>query len=188
MAKSIDQILVVDVESTCWDGPTPKGQSSDIIEIGLCVLDVKSLERLEKRSILVCPQRSEISPFCTELTTLKEADFSSAASLAEACSVLRRDYRSRDRLWASYGDYDRRQIERNCKELGVSYPFGPSHLNVKSMLAITLSQSREPGMARGLNMLGLKLEGTHHRGHDDAWNIALILATLLAKGRELSRD
>ena len=53
MAKYLDQVLVVDVESTCWNGAPPAGESSDIIEIGLCVLHLSSLERLEKRSILV---------------------------------------------------------------------------------------------------------------------------------------
>lgn len=183
MAKSLDQVLVIDVESTCWDGGVPQGQSSDIIEIGLCVLDLKSLERLEKRSLLVQPARSSISPFCTELTTLKPDDFEEAGSLAEACQILRKEYSSRDRIWASYGDYDRRQFERNCKDLGVAYPFGPSHMNVKSLFAMQMGHEREQGMARALNQLGLPLEGTHHRGHDDAWNIALILATLLKRGR-----
>lgn len=183
MAKVLDQVLVIDVESSCWDGLPPAGESSDIIEVGLCVLDLGSLRRLEKRSILVRPQRSSVSPFCTSLTTLKPTDFESAGSLAEACQILRKEYSSRERIWASYGDYDRRQFERNCKDLGVTYPFGPSHMNVKSLFAMQEGHEREQGMARALNLLGLPLEGTHHRGHDDAWNIALILATLLRRGR-----
>jgi inhibitor of KinA sporulation pathway (predicted exonuclease) len=31
--------------------------------------------------------------------------------------------------------------------------------------------------------LGLPLEGTHHRGVDDAWNIAGILSPLLLRSR-----
>jgi hypothetical protein len=38
-------------------------------------------------------------------------------------------------------------------------------------------------MAEALAILDLPLIGTHHRGDDDAWNIALILATLLERGR-----
>ncbi|MEC8569588.1 MAG: DNA polymerase III, partial [Planctomycetota bacterium] len=54
MAKSLDQILVIDIESTCWEGGfSPPGQVSEIIEIGLCLVDVASLERLERRSIMV---------------------------------------------------------------------------------------------------------------------------------------
>ena len=36
MARKLDQILVVDVESNCWDGPPPDGQESEMIEIGVC--------------------------------------------------------------------------------------------------------------------------------------------------------
>ena len=43
MARKLDQILVIDVEATCWEGNPPPGQTSEIIEIGLCVLDVPTL-------------------------------------------------------------------------------------------------------------------------------------------------
>jgi inhibitor of KinA sporulation pathway (predicted exonuclease) len=42
MARRLDQILVVDVESTCWEGEPPDGQEPEIIEIGLCVRAVAS--------------------------------------------------------------------------------------------------------------------------------------------------
>jgi inhibitor of KinA sporulation pathway (predicted exonuclease) len=38
-------------------------------------------------------------------------------------------------------------------------------------------------MDQALAVLGLPLEGTHHRGGDDAWNIAAILGHLLARAR-----
>jgi inhibitor of KinA sporulation pathway (predicted exonuclease) len=38
-------------------------------------------------------------------------------------------------------------------------------------------------MAEGLKRLGLPLEGTHHRGGDDARNIARIAAALLGAAR-----
>ena len=45
MARKLDRILVVDVEATCWEGDPPPGQISEILEIGLCVLDVATLMR-----------------------------------------------------------------------------------------------------------------------------------------------
>ncbi len=183
MARSIDVILVVDVESTCWEQKPPKGQTSEIIEIGLCPIDVESLTRLEKRSILVKPVLSEISPFCTELTTLTPEMFASAPSLADAVRTLKDEYRSKDRLWASWGDYDRRQFERVCEALGVSNPFGTSHLNVKSLFAAAVNRN-EMGLGGACKHLGMKMEGTHHRGDDDAWNIAGILCQLLKGMRQ----
>jgi len=183
MAKKPDQILVVDVESTCWEDDPPAGQESEIIEIGLCILDVVSLQRLEKRSILVRPERSTVSVYCTALTGLTQADVENGISLREACRILRQEYRSKERVWASYGDYDRRQFERNCHARGIAYPFGPTHLNIKSLFAVVHALPREVGMARALEMLGLPLEGTRHRAGDDAWNIACILAELLRRSR-----
>jgi inhibitor of KinA sporulation pathway (predicted exonuclease) len=68
MAHTLDQIVVVDVESTCWEGQPPPGEESEIVEIGVCLVDVATGVRSERRSILVRPERSHVSPFCTQLT------------------------------------------------------------------------------------------------------------------------
>ena len=154
MPRLLDQILVVDVESTCWDGQPPPDQISEIIEIGLCAVDVATLTRVERRSILVRPARSTVSPFCTQLTTLTQAEVDAGIPLAEACRLLSQDYRSGQRLWASYGDYDRQQFERNCADYGIPYPFGPGHLNVKTLAAVTHGWTREPGMSEALASSG----------------------------------
>ena len=157
MARSLDVILVVDVESTCWEGAPPPGQASEIIEVGLCPLNLRTLERTEKRSILVKPVQSKISEFCTNLTTLTPDMFAEAGSLADAVKVLKKQFDSKDRLWASWGDYDRRQFERVCKDQNVGYPFGPSHLNVKSLFAAAVGScllytSPSPRDQRGSRM------------------------------------
>jgi inhibitor of KinA sporulation pathway (predicted exonuclease) len=185
MARSLDHILVVDVESTCWEGAPPPGQSSEIIEIGLCPIDLTTLERTEKRSILIQPAQSQISEFCTELTTLKPEMFAEAGSLADAVKFSKNEYLSKDRLWASWGDYDRRQFERVCRTQNIGYPFGPSHLNVKSLFAAAVGSGHEMGLDGAYNRLGIEMEGTHHRGDDDAWNIAGILCRLLSVMRKI---
>jgi len=146
MAKRLDRILVIDLESTCWEGPPPPGQVSEIIEVGVCTVDVASLERVEKRSLLVKPVQSEVSEFCTRLTTLTADHLKEAGSLADATRILKKEFFSQERLWASWGDYDRRQFERVCKERGVGYPFGISHLNVKTLFAVAIGSGRELGL------------------------------------------
>lgn len=176
-----DTILVVDVESTCWQGNPPPGETSEIIEIGVTLLDGQTLERSGKRSILVKPARSKVSAFCTELTTLRAEDVAAGLSMREACAVLENELQSRELRWASYGDYDRKQFHRNCDDLGIGYPFGAVHMNVKKLFADAFSLPKPVGMAGALRHLKLPLEGTHHRGGDDAWNIAAILGVLLRK-------
>lgn len=180
MAKMLDVLIVIDVESTCWESNPPRDQVSEIIEVGIATLDVATGRPLEKRSVLVKPQVSEVSEFCTELTTITpEMLERDGVSLADACRILKKEYQSKSRLWASWGDYDRRQFERDCKAKGIGYPFGPGHLNAKSLYGLLSGRSSECGMARALEELGFELEGTHHRGHDDAWNIAKIMGKIL---------
>jgi inhibitor of KinA sporulation pathway (predicted exonuclease) len=184
MARLLDQILVIDIEATCWDGPTPPDQEGEIIEVGIATLDVATLEPLDKRSILVRPERSTVSPFCTELTTLTQDQVDQGISFSAACAILKDGYAARSRTWASYGDYDRRQFARQCESRQMPSPLGMSHINIKNLFALTYGLPREIGMAGALEQLGIPLEGTHHRGVDDAWNIAHILAALLRKCRE----
>ena len=186
MARLLDQILVIDIEATCWDGPTPPDQEGEIIEIGIASLDVAALKPLEKRGVLIRPERSTVSPFCTQLTTLTQEQVDAGISFSAACAMLKNDYSSRNRTWASYGDYDRRQFARQCEARQVANPLGASHINVKNLFALAYGLSHEIGMAGALERLSIPLEGTHHRGIDDAWNIAHILARLLAECRMLS--
>ena len=174
------QILVIDIEATCWEDKIPKGQKNEIIEIGICILDTTSCERISSDSIIVKP-RSEVSEFCTQLTTLTQADVNKGISLEEACDILQTKYLSKQYPWASYGAYDRKQFERECRAKGIEYPFNQKHINVKQWIAETLNLKKRVGMVGALKILDFQLEGTHHRGVDDAWNIAKILAWLLEK-------
>jgi inhibitor of KinA sporulation pathway (predicted exonuclease) len=181
--RLLDLLLVIDVEATCWEGELPPGQENEIIEIGICTLDIATGERREKRSLLVKPERSQVSPFCTQLTTLTQEQVDQGISFVEACALLRDEYLSRERVWASYGDYDRAQFERQCRTRQIEYPFGSRHINVKTLFALAYGLPREVGMARALEVAGIPLEGTHHRGDDDAWNIAALVNRWMLKVR-----
>lgn len=179
MARLLDQIIVIDIECTCWQDNPPPGQESEIIEVGICTLDVASGERRQKRRTLVRPTRSTVSEFCTQLTTLTQAQVETGVSFSRVCSLLQDEYRASERVWASYGDYDRNQFQRQCYTSGIVYPFGASHINIKTLFALTHKLRYEVGLPQALEMLDLPLEGAHHRGGDDAWNAAAILSRLL---------
>ncbi len=177
------KILVVDIEATCWEYGPPHGETSEIIEVGVTCLGIRDLEVGQKRSILVKPTRSKVSAFCTQLTTLRQEDLLGAGSLGDACDILRRDCGSEGSAWASYGDYDRNMFEKCCSELSIPYPFGPHHLNIKTLFAFAAGLDLGVGTTEALEMLGLRFEGTLHRGSDDSWNVAQILSKILAGAR-----
>jgi inhibitor of KinA sporulation pathway (predicted exonuclease) len=99
---------VIDVEATCWDGQPPPGSVSEIIEIGLTVVDVSARSRVSRHRLLVRPVRSAVSGFCTELTGLTQAEVERGVTFAEACRILVEEYGAGERCWASWGEYDRR--------------------------------------------------------------------------------
>lgn len=171
---------VVDVEATCWDGDPPAGKQNEIIEIGIVVLNLETLERSSKRSVMVRPEHSTVSEFCTRLTGITPEEAATGRSLREACDLLRREYDTDSRPWASWGDYDRTQFQRQC--VGETrYPFSSRHTNAKQVYAGAYVLKR-PGMAQALQHAGLTLEGSHHRGADDAWNIAALIGKMVREG------
>jgi inhibitor of KinA sporulation pathway (predicted exonuclease) len=176
----VNLINVVDVEATCWEGRPPPGQVSEIIEIGLTVVDLDQRARLAKHRILVRPQRSGVSDFCTRLTGLTQDEVDRGVTFAEACTALARDHRAGTTPWASWGDYDRNQFTRQCQHTNTPYPFGRDHTNAKVRFTQAHNLRKRPGMAEALALAGLPLEGRHHRGDDDSWNIAALVLHLVA--------
>lgn len=171
----VDLLNVIDVEATCWEGGPPPGQRNEIIEIGLTTVDLAARRRLAKHRIMVRPEHSTVSDFCTRLTGITPAEADTGVSFAEACRILVTEHDARTRPWASWGDYDRHQFTRQCQATGTDYPLGPDHTNAKLAFTAAFNLRKRPGMAEALKLAGLPLEGRHHRGDDDSWNIAALI-------------
>jgi inhibitor of KinA sporulation pathway (predicted exonuclease) len=174
----LDKIVVVDLETTCWE-KRERDQIMEVIEMGVCLLDIRSGEITDRQSILNRPVYSVVTEFCTKLTTLTQKVVENGIGFREACLKLEDEYQTKTRIWASYGDFDRRQFERECRLKNVPYPFGSRHINVKTLFAIKHRLAEEIGIDKALALLGMELIGTHHRGVDDAYNAARILCTLI---------
>lgn len=174
-----DKLLVVDLEATCWEGyNAPPGQTNEILEIGVCLLDLETYQISAKRSLLVTPTESEISPFCTQLTSITpEMVAADGMTFEAACKILEHDYDSRNRMWASWGGFDREIFRKQCKRRDVRYPLNGKHANLKRVYMDATGE--RVGLHRALRAFSIDFAGTAHRGHDDAYNTAMLLATLL---------
>ena len=195
MARIFDKIIVCDLEATCWGEELSKDQKNEIIEIGICTLNLENGNISNPESILVRPIFSTCSAYCTELTSLtQEKLLEEGISYRNALRKIRETYKPKNRVWASWGDYDRVQFERNCalysefyfsvtsKMPGISdykFPFGRSHINVKDLFSVIYRLRKGIGVKKALKKLNFPFIGTPHRGVDDAYNIARILQKLL---------
>jgi len=171
-----DIALVIDLEATCWMGTPPEGMRNEIIEIGIAGVDYKTKEIVFKESILIKPKCSEISEFCTKLTTIDQKLIDKEGiEFEEACKILRTKFKSRDRVYLSWGEYDKTQIQKDCDFRGVENPFGRVHFNLKPLFSFAFGITKDLGVAKALDFLGMDFEGVSHRGIDDAFNTARIL-------------
>ena len=180
----IDYLIVIDLESTCWDDAygnynRPDNQKSEIIEIGVVSIDIHNRSIISSESILVRPEFSTVSEFCTKSTGHTQESLSAGFSLNEACKKLSKEYKVNSRIWASWGDYDRVQFNKDCKQHNVMYPFGRRHLNIKTLFAMHHKLKTELSVEKALKHCNLAFEGRPHSGVDDASNIARLLLTIL---------
>ncbi|WP_316842599.1 3'-5' exonuclease [Pedobacter gandavensis] len=181
MIETTNEIIIVDLEATCWElGNNYQKQQSEIIEIGICKLNTATGKVTASEGILIKPVNSEISEFCTRLTSITPQMIEEQGiSLTEAINILEERYNSQHLTWASYGGYDKTMLTEQCIKFGIPYPMSSHHINVKVLFSEQHRLSKGIGMARALRKLNLPIEGTHHRGVDDAKNIAKILYHLL---------
>jgi len=182
--KRFDKVVVVDIEATCWEPREEQGdQPSEIIEIGVCVLDAKTLDISRKHSYIIRPTHSQISEFCTQLTGHTWKSVKGGMRLDHACNRLAKEYGTKNRIWASWGDSDRLHFRAECEAKGASYPFGEAHINVSDLFALAMGSSTRISVTNALGMLGKTFEGRQHCGADDAYNTAIVLKFLLHSGK-----
>ncbi len=176
---NLDMILVVDIEASCWsDREVPQGQQTEIIEIGICCLDVRR-GRISRDSLLCKPRRSKISNFCTQLTGHTQEDFDHVPEFPAQCGILKDKYKSRTRSWSSWGLYDRFMLDRQLRRDNVEHPMSGNHINTKNLFSLWRGMSNEVGLMDALRIMHWSFEGTPHSGRDDAWNAARLLSAIL---------
>ena len=171
--------VVVDLEATCWE-ERGSPERMEIIEIG-AVLLMSSRGPVEREfGSFVRPVESPLlSDFCTRLTSIRQQDVDGAATFSEVLPRFVDWIGGEPFVLASWGAYDLEQLRRDCRRHGLALPAGfERHVNLKQEYA-RLHGVAPMGMKRGLAREGIPLAGTHHRGLDDARNIAKLAVIVL---------
>lgn len=179
-----DKLLVVDLETTCTNTHAEQFQN-EIIEIGLSIVDIKNYRVEKNLSLMVKPQRSEVTPFCTQLTSITPEDVADGLLLPEAAEILIKEYDSLSYVWASWGDFDRYIMNRECTHYKTRIPFNRQHLNLKALYSLNNMKDSLMGLGSAVKDSGMKFQGQHHRGVDDARTAAQIFINLQMGARNV---
>jgi inhibitor of KinA sporulation pathway (predicted exonuclease) len=190
MSAYLDSANVIDIESTCWNGECPPGMYSEVIEVGICEVSLLDLHVTSKRSILVKPTHSTVSSFCEKLTGHTQNELEDEGiTLDKACDILRDEYNSRNRVFVSWGNYDRVQFYSECSRKDILNPFSSTtHFNLKNFFSLLYNLKHEIGIGRACHLLGIQMTGRHHNGADDAENVARVFARIVGNARIAGKE
>jgi inhibitor of KinA sporulation pathway (predicted exonuclease) len=174
-------IVIVDLEATCWSGGS-QPRAMEIIEIGACFLCTPDLEVRKEFSSFVKPVKEPVlSDFCMSLTSITQEDVDSARKFPEVLRDFLDWIGTEQYFLCSWGAYDLNQLKVDCERHSILFPENfKRHINLKQTFA-EQHKKKQCGMKKALRILGLELDGTHHRGLDDARNISKIAKFILPK-------
>ena len=171
--------IVVDLEATCWENVRAFDRM-EIIEVGAVEMLAADEPPAREFSRFVRPVAEPVlSDFCRRLTTIRQRDVDAADGFSIVFAEFVAWVGDDPFFLCSWGGYDLTQFRIDCHRHGLTLP--PTferHINLKKEFA-RLFSVKTCGMERALAHAGLSLEGTHHRGIDDAHNIARLAAIIL---------
>lgn len=176
--------LVLDLEATCCDKQaTIKQSEMEIIEIGAVMVEAKNLTIIDEFQSFIKPIRHPIlTEFCKSLTSIAQAQVDLSPTYPEAIALLKKWLSGYSNgVFGSWGDFDRKQFQQDSNFHKVPFPIAHPHVNLKQLFTQKQGLRKRYGMAKALQIAGLPLEGTHHRGIDDARNIAKLLPYILER-------
>ncbi|TBN47765.1 exonuclease domain-containing protein [Pseudomonas sp. BGI-2] len=178
--------LVIDLEATTDDGGWPVTEM-EIIEIGATLVDRKGRE-VDYFQCFVRPLlRPLLTPFCRELTHITQANVDAAQTLSEVWPSFEQwlgRHQSVLEGWASWGDYDRKQLLQEWQRLQLDSVLGRvPHMNLKQRFAKALRLERPLGLNGALQLVGMQFNGQQHRALEDARNTARLLPQVFPQER-----
>jgi len=173
--------IVLDLEATCWEG-RPPSKVQEIIEIGAFRLnpygEVTGTFNKFIRPIL----NPRLSHFCRELTSIEQGFIDRANEFPKVIEHFQdwAEIFDEDYLLCSWGNFDKKMLIQDCRLHGMDYDWIEGyHINVKGQYQELKRLRRPRGLKRAVTTEGFEFTGTHHRGIDDAENLAKVFAKYL---------
>jgi inhibitor of KinA sporulation pathway (predicted exonuclease) len=165
--------IILDLEATCWEKKDK--QPNEITEIGALCIDENQNTLGEFNSFSKPIVHPELSEFCTKLTSITQKDVDTAPEFPEVLKNFQDWIESfnDDYFLCSWGFYDRVQFKNDCVLHKLDINWLENHISLKHQYG-KIKHKRPIGMKKALKKENIQLEGTHHRGIDDARNIAKI--------------
>ncbi|NJC25300.1 exonuclease domain-containing protein [Neolewinella antarctica] len=174
------KFIVYDIEATCWEG-RPPGMVQETIEIG--AVEVDRYGRIgDQFSRLIKPViHPQMSLFCHKLTQIDQSDLNRAQDFPRVV----RDFKNwigvedEEYLLASWGDFDRTQLIKDCQLHRLEDWWVDEHIDLKRQYQQIKKLPKKRGLKSAVKHEGYEWEGEQHRALVDAQNTAKVFCGLV---------
>lgn len=174
-----NEVVLVTIKTTSYES------QKEIIEIGLCNFNVKSLRRYDPISLFVKPLKTKVTEQCTQVTGITASDVSDAVSFCDLCDFMQQTYKTNEKPWASYGNFAEIIFKKQCHENNIEYPLSDRFINIRHYFPLIFSQENEIPLREALHKLDIPAGS--NSCEDDVLNMGILLAEVLRGGALLKK-
>ncbi len=165
-----DYMLVYDLEMTCDENGITF--DSETIEIGLCVIDNKTLSIVDRFESLICPViNPTLTPVCVEITGISQECINRAHPFPIVAKQLSKFlYKYPNSIAVQWGGGDMRQLQQDSQYHGVDNPFQEiKPIDLKKVFSTLTYKKNSTGLMRVATSMGIEIdESRKHRALYDA--------------------
>jgi 3'-5' exoribonuclease 1 len=168
-------LIVFDLEATCWRGFPPNGVN-EIIEIGALKFN-RYGEQNGDFSVFVKPiVNNLLSPFCKQLTGIQQENIDQAETFDKVISRFREwgEIFDEEFYLISWGENDKDYLRNDCNLHDIETDWLEKCINLKKQYRSINRHTKPMGLKRALELEGFEFEGSRHRAFDDAYNLSRI--------------
>ena len=169
--------LCIDLEATCWGRGEKQGRM-ETIEIGAVLFRAGHGVIAERQQFVRPVENPILSEFCKSLTGITQEQVDGGLPFPEALAATL-ELAGPEPAFCSWGDFDRRQFEKDCTLHKIDYPF-PLHLNLKRLFGHRTGHGLM-ALDAAVRQCGLSFDGRHHSGIVDARHVAKILDWMMRR-------
>lgn len=172
-----ENLAVIDFEMTCCD---QNDIESEIIEFGVCIINLKSGQTIHEYSTLVRPVVNPVlTAFCEELTGITNEDInregvSFEAALTEFQSKLEQ-HRVKSFIQWGCGDMHQLKKDHDLHNLNKSFVESLNVVDLKKPFSQSFGCRYRIGLKKALNIAGIERTSKAHRALPDAIETAKLV-------------
>jgi inhibitor of KinA sporulation pathway (predicted exonuclease) len=170
--------IIYDLEATCWQTEAERiGRTQEVIEIGAVKINEYGKIQSRFESFIRPVIHPQLSDFCKQLTSITQIE----VNQADTFPVVIEDFKdwiglsnNEEYLLCSWGFFDQKIFSKNCLLHELEDLWTREHISLKHQYPRIKGIGNSIGLKNAVEREGFEFEGAHHRGIDDAINLAKI--------------